>query len=42
MKHKYLSGAQKCAAALEKKKRETQITEKNHKLTTLFNKQTKK
>ena len=36
MKRNYLSGAQKCAATLENKKRETQIAEKTHKLATFF------
>ena len=36
MKRNYLSGAQKRAAALEKKKRDTHIAENTHKLTTFF------
>ena len=36
MKRNYLSGAQKRAAALENKKRETQIAEKTNKITTFF------
>ena len=36
MKRNYLSGAQNRVAALEKKKMETPIAEKTHKLTTFF------